>query len=415
MELFYGRIDPLVRSTKLGPVLWQLPPTFRRDDERLAAALELLPADPERPPPEGLAGGYPLWVPADRDAVLTALERVIDPELRKPVTELDMVRDVVVDGGDVTVTIALTVAGCPLRSSFQDQVAEHVGSLAGVARVELRFDVMSPEEKSALTTKLRGGRPPKSISLHPSTRVIAVASGKGGVGKSSVTVNLAAALDALGQRVGLIDADIYGHSIPHMLGIQQRPIVVDKLIVPPVRGSLKFISIGNFLDENAPVMWRGPMLHKALEQFLSDVYWGELDTMVVDMPPGTGDMAISLGQLLPRAEVLVVTTPQPLAQEVAARAAMMAQKTGQKLLGVVENMSGDAFGSGGGQKLADALGVPLLATVPLDSALREAGDAGQPVVEAEPGSDAAQAIIGLADALAAVRPGTIRKPLTLLS
>jgi len=354
-------------------------------------------------------------VPVDRDAILTALERVIDPELRRPVTELDMVRDVVVDGGDVTVTIALTVAGCPLRSSFQDQVAEHVGSLAGVARVELRFDVMSPDEKTALTTKLRGGRPEKSISLHPSTRVIAVASGKGGVGKSSVTVNLAAALDALGQRVGLIDADIYGHSIPHMLGIQQRPIVVDKLIVPPVRGNLKFISIGNFLDTNAPVMWRGPMLHKALEQFLSDVHWGELDTMVVDMPPGTGDMAISLGQLLPRAEVLVVTTPQPLAQEVAARAAMMAQKTGQKLLGVVENMSGEAFGSGGGQKLADELGVALLATVPLDAALREAGDAGRPVVEAEPDSEAAQAIIGLADALAAVRPGTIRKPLTLLS
>ena len=225
---------------------------------------------------------------------------------------------------------------------------------------------MSPEEKAALTTKLRGGRPEKSISLDPRTRVIAVASGKGGVGKSSLTVNLAVALDALGQSVGLIDADIYGHSIPHMLGIHQRPIVVDKMIVPPVRGRLKFVSIGNFMEDNAPLMWRGPMLHRALEQFLSDVHWGELDTIVVDMPPGTGDIAISLGQLLPRAEVLVVTTPQPLAQEVASRAAVMAQKTGLRLLGVVENMTGEAFGSGGGAKLAEELGVSLLGTIPLD-------------------------------------------------
>ncbi len=350
----------------------------------------------------------------DRDAVLKALERVIDPELRKPVTELDMVRDVTIDGGAVSVTIALTVAGCPLRSSFQDQVAEHIGSLPSVQRVELRFDVMSPDEKAALTSKLRGGRPEKSISLDPRTRVIAIASGKGGVGKSSLTVNLAAALDELGQEVGVIDADVYGHSIPHMLGVHQRPIVVDKMIVPPVRGRLKLISIGNFLDDNAPVMWRGPMLHRALEQFLSDVHWGELDTVVVDMPPGTGDMAISLGQLLPRAEVLVVTTPQPLAQEVAARAAMMAQKTGQKLLGVVENMSGDMFGSGGGAQLAEELGVSLLGTVPLDTALREAGDAGTPVVETDPESESARAIVAIAEAVLAARPAAIRKPLTVL-
>jgi ATP-binding protein involved in chromosome partitioning len=351
----------------------------------------------------------------DRDAVLRALERVIDPELRRPVTELDMVRDVVVDGPDVSVTIALTVAGCPLRSAFQEQVAEHVGSLPGVRRVELHFDVMSPDEKAALTTKLRGGRPEKSISLDPATRVLAIASGKGGVGKSSLTVNIAAALDALGQEVGIVDADVYGHSIPHLLGVHQRPVVVDKMIVPPVRGRLKLISIGNFLDENAPVMWRGPMLHRALEQFLSDVHWGALDTLVVDMPPGTGDMAISLGQLLPRAEVLVVTTPQPLAQEVASRAATMAQRTGQKLLGVVENMSGGAFGSGGGAKLAEQLGVPLLGTIPLDAALREAGDAGVPVVEADPGAAAAQAIAAVAEAIAATRQATIRKPLTLIS
>jgi ATP-binding protein involved in chromosome partitioning len=351
----------------------------------------------------------------DRDEVLSALERVIDPELRRPVTELDMVRDITIEDGAVFVTIALTVAGCPLRSSFENQVAEHVGTLPGVRRVELRFDVMSPDEKTALTTKLRGGRPEKSISLDPSTRVIAVASGKGGVGKSSLNVNLAAALDALGQEVGIIDADVYGHSIPHMLGVHQRPIVVDKMIVPPVRGRLKLISIGNFLDDNAPVMWRGPMLHRALEQFLSDVHWGALDTIVVDMPPGTGDMAISLGQLLPRAEVLVVTTPQPLAQEVAARAAMMAQKTGQKLLGVVENMSGDAFGSGGGARLAAELNVPLLGEIPLDQALRESGDVGIPVVEADPDSESSRAIVALAETVAATRQAAIRKPLTLLS
>ena len=351
----------------------------------------------------------------DRDEVLSALERVIDPELRRPVTELDMVRDITIEDGAVFVTIALTVAGCPLRSSFENQVAEHVGTLPGVRRVELRFDVMSPDEKTALTTKLRGGRPEKSISLDPSTRVIAVASGKGGVGKSSLTVNLAAALDALGQEVGIIDADVYGHSIPHMLGVHQRPIVVDKMIVPPVRGRLKLISIGNFLDDNAPVMWRGPMLHRALEQFLSDVHWGALDTIVVDMPPGTGDIAISLGQLLPRAEVLVVTTPQPLAQEVAARAAMMAQKTGQKLLGVVENMSGDAFGSGGGARLAAELNVPLLGEIPLDQALRESGDVGIPVVEADPDSESSRAIVALAETVAATRQAAIRKPLTLLS
>jgi ATP-binding protein involved in chromosome partitioning len=351
----------------------------------------------------------------DRDDVLRALERVIDPELRKPVTELEMVRDVTIDGADVAVTIALTVAGCPLRNSFEEQVAEHVGGVPGVRRVELRFDVMSPDEKAALTTRLRGGRPEKSISIDPATRVLAVASGKGGVGKSSLTVNLAAALDGLGQQVGVIDADVYGHSIPHMLGVHQRPIVVDKMIVPPVRGRLKLISIGNFLDENAPVMWRGPMLHRALEQFLSDVHWGDLDTVVIDMPPGTGDMAISLGQLLPRAEVLVVTTPQPLAQDVAARAAMMAQRTGQKLLGVVENMSGDAFGEGGGERLAEQLDVPLLGTIPLDRALREAGDAGVPVVEADPAAESSRAIVAIAETIASTRQAAIRKPLTLLS
>ena len=342
---------------------------------------------------------------ATREAVLAALGNVIDPELRKPVTELDMVRGIEIDGGDVEVTIALTVAGCPLRTSFQDQVDRHVGAVPGVESVRLQFDVMSPEEKTALSAKLRGGTTErtKGISLDRSTRVIAVASGKGGVGKSSLTVNLAAAFQRLGQRVGVLDADVYGHSVPHLLGIRQKPVLVDRMIVPPVAHDMKLMSIGFFLEGNEPVMWRGPMLHRALEQFLSDVHWGELDTLVVDMPPGTGDVSISLGQLLPRAEAVIVTTPQPLAQEVAVRAALMAQKTNMRLIGVVENMTSDVFGSGGGQQLANELGVPLLGTVPLDARLREAGDAGRPLVAAEPDCEPARAIAAVAAAIDATR------------
>src|SRR5436189_4245654 len=350
-----------------------------------------------------------------RDEILKALEQVIDPELRRPVTELDMVRDVRIQGGDVTVTIALTVAGCPLRSSFEQQVAEVLAPVGGVERVSLDFDVMSPDEKAALTAKLRGGvtERTKGISLDRSTRVIAVASGKGGVGKSSLTVNLAAAFGAQGQRVGILDADVYGHSIPHLLGIRQRPVVVDRMIVPPVKDNLKLMSIGFFLEDNSPVMWRGPMLHRALEQFLSDVHWGELDTLVVDMPPGTGDVSISLGQLLPRAEAVIVTTPQPLAQEIAARAALMAQKTNMRVIGVVENMTSDVFGSGGGAELARAIGVPLLGTVPLDPRLREAGDRGEPLVWSDPEAEAAQAITAIAQSLEAAKQ-TFR-PLPVLS
>src|SRR3954452_3386090 len=324
-----------------------------------------------------------------RDAVLVALANVIDPELRKPVTELDMVRAVEIAGGDVGVTIALTVAGCPLRNSFQDQVAREVGAVEGVTSVRLDFDVMSPAESEALTTNLRGGRPvvENAIQLDPSTRVIAVASGKGGVGKSSLTANLAAAFSTLGKRVGILDADIYGLSIPHMLGIQQKPVLVDRLMIPPVAHDMKLMSIGFFIDDNKPLMWRGPMLHRALEQFLQDVHWGELDVLVVDMPPGTGDVSISLGQMLPRAEAVVVTTPQPLAQEVASRAAQMARQTKMQLVGVIENMTSAVFGSGGGERLAAELGVPLLGRVPLDARIREAADAGLPLVLADPDSD----------------------------
>jgi ATP-binding protein involved in chromosome partitioning len=352
-----------------------------------------------------------------RDAVIAALGNVIDPELRKPVTELEMVRDVAIDGGDVTVRIALTVAGCPLRSSFQDQVAKEVGSLEGVASVRLDFDVMTPDERSALTSRLRGGRPAddKAIQLEPTTRVIAVASGKGGVGKSSITVNLAAALSSLGRTVGVLDADIYGHSVPHMLGLRQKPVLVDRLMIPPVKHDLKLMSIGFFLDDNEPLMWRGPMLHRALEQFLQDVHWGELDVLVVDMPPGTGDVSISLGQMLPRAEALVVTTPQALAQEVASRAAAMALKTGMQLAGVVENMTSDVFGSGGGDRLATELGVRLLGRVPLDARLRESADAGVPLVLSEPDSEPAEAIFELARALDASRSAGFTKTLPLVS
>src|SRR5437016_7041013 len=340
-----------------------------------------------------------------RDDLVKALSQVIDPELRRPVTELDMVRAVDVAGGDVRVTIALTVAGCPLRASFEDQVQRAVGAVPGVERVSLAFDVMTPDERQALTAKLRGGvtERTKGISLDASTRVLAVASGKGGVGKSTLTANLATAFARLGQRTGILDADVYGHSIPHLLGIRQKPVAVDRMIVPPVKDGLKLMSIGFFLDGNEPVMWRGPMLHRALEQFLSDVHWGELDTLVVDMPPGTGDVAISLGQLLPRAEALVVTTPQPLAQEVAARAALMAQKTNMRLIGVVENMGGEVFGSGGGAALAAELGVPLLGEIPLDPRLREQGDAGEPLVAAAPDAPTARAILELAERIAATR------------
>ncbi len=344
---------------------------------------------------------------ASRDDILAALGHVIDPELRKPVTELNMVRDVAIDGPDVTVTIALTVAGCPLRSSFEDQVAAHVGTLPDVRSVSLQFDVMSPDERAALTTQLRGGAETRGIQLSPKTRVLAIASGKGGVGKSTLTVNLAAALAASGREVGILDADIYGHSIPHMLGVDQKPVVVDKMIVPPVAHDMRLMSIGFFLDDNQPVMWRGPMLHRALEQFLQDVHWGELDVLVVDMPPGTGDVSISLGQLLPRAEVVVVTTPQPLAQEVASRAATMAQKTGMRVVGVIENMRSDVFGAGGGDRLATELGVPMLGSVPLDPRVRVSADRGEPFVTPE--------IAEIAAAVDDSRAGGFTKTLPLVS
>jgi ATP-binding protein involved in chromosome partitioning len=371
-------------------------------------------------------------VAALRDQILSALESVIDPELGRSVVELDMVRDVSVEDGRVGVTIALTVAGCPLRASFQEQVDRALLPLEGVEEVALAFDVMSPEEKSALTTRLRGGVAERTpgISVDAKTRVLAVASGKGGVGKSSLAANLAAAFSVLGHKTGVLDADVYGYSIPHMLGIHQRPVAVGDeertMIVPPVRGDLKVMSIGFFLDENTPVMWRGPMLHRALEQFLSDVHWGELDTLVVDMPPGTGDVAISLGQLLPRAEALVVTTPHRASQQVAVRAAQMARKTNMRLLGIVENMSfmtradgsrEELFGVGGGEALAAEVEAPLLGQIPFDPRLGALADAGEPIVLADPDAEVTRAIVELAEAVAATRREEgvgIVKPLPLV-
>jgi ATP-binding protein involved in chromosome partitioning len=349
----------------------------------------------------------------DRDTIMKALEAVIDPELKRSVVELDMVRGIEIEGGRVGVTIALTVPGCPLRASFEQQVDQALAPLEGVEAVDLSFDVMTPDEKAALTAKLRGGVAERTpgISVDAATRVVAIVSGKGGVGKSTLAANLAAAFSRLGQRAGVLDADVYGFSIPTMLGISQRPVVVDKMIVPPVRGDLKVMSIGFFLDDNTPIMWRGPMLHRALEQFLTDVHWGELDTLVVDMPPGTGDVAISLGQLLPRAEAVVVTTPHKAAQQVAVRAAQMAQKTNMRLLGVAENMSylvrngtrEELFGAGGGDALAAEVGAPLLARIPFDPRLGAYADEGEPMVFAAPDEEVSRAITGLAETIAATK------------
>src|SRR6476646_2309883 len=348
-------------------------------------------------------------------AIREALAGVIDPELRRSVVELDMVRSVDVRESHVDVTIALTVAGCPMKADLESQVRERVGAVDGVASVGVSFDVMTPEQRTALRERLHpGGNGSKPIAIAQRTRVVAIASGKGGVGKSTVTANLAAALAAGGAEVGVVDADIYGYSIPRMLGVSRRPVVVDKMIVPPVSHDLRVMSIGFFLESDQAVVWRGPMLHRALEQFLTDVHWGELDYLIVDMPPGTGDVAISLGQLLPEPDLVVVTTPQPAAQRVAARTADVAAKTGMRIAGVVENMSfarcpccgevSHPFGSGGGQALAAELGVPLLAEIPLDEPLRVSADGGTPLVVSAPDADSAQAVAALAEGL----PGALR-------
>ncbi|MFC4104637.1 Mrp/NBP35 family ATP-binding protein [Micromonospora zhanjiangensis] len=368
------------------------------------------------------------------DAVQAALATVDDPEIRRPITDLGMVRSAVVGpDGLVTVELLLTVAGCPLRDKLRTDITAAVAAVPGVTGVEIEFGVMSPEQRQSLQARLRGGgatEEPVIPFAQPGsrTRVYAVASGKGGVGKSSVTVNLAAALAAKGLSVGVVDADIYGHSVPRMLGTGARPTRVEDMIMPPQAHGVKIISIGMFTDGNAAVVWRGPMLHRALQQFLADVYWGDLDVLLLDLPPGTGDVAISLAQLLPNAEILVVTTPQQAAAEVAERAGAIALQTHQRLVGVVENMSWlelpdgsrmEVFGSGGGATVAESLTrvvgaqVPLLGQIPLDTRVREAGDSGTPVVLAEPAAPAAVALNAVADRLAVRRESLLGKPLGL--
>jgi len=350
--------------------------------------------------------------------VQKALAGVQDPEIRRPITDLGMVKEVTIDAdGLVTVAIYLTVAGCPLRDKITADVTAAVTALAGVREVRVDLDVMSDTQRTDLRKSLRGDTEEPVIPFaQPGslTRVYCVASGKGGVGKSSVTVNLAVAMAARGLSVGVIDADIYGHSVPRMLGTTARPTKVEQMIMPVQAHGVKVISIGMFKPGNEPVVWRGPMLHRALQQFLADVFWGDLDILLLDLPPGTGDMAISVAQLVPNAELLVVTTPQVAAAEVAERAGAIAVQTRQRLAGVVENMSWlvlpdgsrmEVFGSGGGQQVAESLSrvvgteVPLLGQVPLDPRLRELGDAGDPIVEADPEAPASVVLKDIATRL----------------
>ncbi|GAA3365945.1 MULTISPECIES: Mrp/NBP35 family ATP-binding protein [Saccharopolyspora] len=351
------------------------------------------------------------------EAVRQALTQVEDPEIHKPITDLGMVKSVAVEDGAVAVGVYLTVQGCPMRETITQRVETAVGAVEGVRAVTVELDVMSDEQRSELRKKLRGNADePRIPFAEPGsmTRVYCVASGKGGVGKSSVTVNLAAAMAKRGLSVGVVDADIYGHSVPRMLGSGGKPTQVEKMIMPPQAHGVKVISIGMFTPGNTPVVWRGPMLHRALQQFLSDVFWGDLDVLLLDLPPGTGDIALSTAQLIPNAEILVVTTPQQAAAEVAERAGAIAMQTRQRLAGVVENMSWmelpdgqrmEVFGSGGGQIVADSLSravgseVPLLGQVPLDTRLREAGDSGTPLVVEAPESPAAQVLTDVAKRL----------------
>ncbi len=346
-----------------------------------------------------------------RERVLEALRDVLDPELHRSIVDLDMVRDVRVEDGHVHVEAVLTIQGCPLRQVIVESIRERVARLPGVRSVEVSLGVMSPEDRQALIAKLRGGEG-TSPFLTPASpvRVLAVASGKGGVGKSTVTANLAAALAQEGSRVGVLDADVYGFSIPRLLGLEGRPTVIDQMIVPLERWGVRAVSMGMLVDRDEAVIWRGPLLHKALITFITEVHWGELDLLLLDLPPGTGDVAITVAQQLPRAEVLVVTTPQQAAVEVAARAARMAHKVNLRVAGVVENMSYldgptrvAVFGEGGGQKLAERLGVPLLARIPLDPRICEAGDAGEPVLIRHPDSAGAQAFREAAKHLLAAR------------
>ena len=361
------------------------------------------------------------------DKALTALSRVVDPELRQPITELGMVGEISEDGGKVTAEIKLTVTGCPAAQKIERDVKNALESV--YQSVTVNMTTMSQEERDELKAKLRGNRP---VRFNPFaqednlTRVIFVGSGKGGVGKSTITANLALALARKGLRVGLIDADIFGYSIPGILGVNQSPTKVDELMLPPIAHDVSVMSIGFFVEENKPVAWRGPMLHRAIEQFLTDVYWGDLDFLLIDLPPGTGDVAISLGQLLPGAKSIVVTTPQQTAASVAERSGAIGLQTGQKVFGVVENLSYlesagnrlEIFGAGGGQAVAERLSelsgeeVSVLAQIPMSEALRQASDNGEPL-EASSADSALAEITRLASLIAKIPPGISGKKLGL--
>src|SRR3954467_9726438 len=354
-----------------------------------------------------------------KDEILKTLESVIDPELHRNIVELDMVRSIDIrDGGVVDVMVSLTTPGCPIRNHFQTGVANAVRTIEGVTAVNVSFDVLTDQQKATLQQKLgRGGGLPTG-ALAQVANVLCVGSGKGGVGKSTLTVNLAAALAAEGKKVGVLDADVWGYSIPRMFGLgsERPPVSAERKIIPLEAHGVKVMSIGFFVEEDSAVVWRGPMLHKALTQFLEDVAWGELDVLLVDLPPGTGDVAMTLAQLLPDAKFLIVTTPQQAAQKVARRAAEMAHKVNLEIAGVVENMAGFVtpggerfaiFGEGGGQELADELDVPLVGKVPLTMPLREQADAGVPLVVTDPDDPAAQAIRQAARGLIAMFPGEL--------
>jgi len=358
-----------------------------------------------------------------------ALATVIDPEIRRPITEIGMVRSVDVAGSTAVIGIDLTTQGCPMRERIVTDVESAARTVEGVADVRVELGVMSDAQRENLRSHLRGGKPAAVIPFtQPGnlTRVYAIASGKGGVGKSTVTVNLAASMAAQGLKVGVLDADIFGFSVPSMLGVQGQPTRLDDMLLPPIAHEVKAVSIGMFVPPGQPVVWRGPMLHRALEQFLADVFWGDLDVLLLDLPPGTGDTAISVAQLLPHAEIVVVTTPQTAAAEVAERAGAIATQTQQSVAGVIENMSWlvqpdgsrlHLFGEGGGQAVADRLSsllgtdVPLLGQVPLDVTARLAGDAGTPVVLSDPASDAATALSAIATTLGHRKRGLAGRPL----
>ncbi|MBN99917.1 MAG: sodium:proton antiporter [Acidimicrobiaceae bacterium] len=349
----------------------------------------------------------------DTEQVLQALQPVQDPELHRSIVDLGMVRNISIDDTTVEVEIALTIAGCPMRTTIEQSVTEAISGLDDRLQTRISFGVMTDEERARVTEVVHG-RPSETAGSQPAhghaegrlipfaqpestTRVLLIASGKGGVGKSSVTTNLAIALALEGKKVGVVDADVWGFSIPRMLGIDRPPTIIDELLIPPEQHGVKAISMGFFAKEDQPVIWRGPMLHKALEQFLTDVYWDEPDYLLIDLPPGTGDIALSLAQFLPRSELYVVTTPQPAAQKVAQRAAFMAENVNLAVKGVIENMSwftGDdgkqyfLFGSGGGKDLADRLDVPLIGQIPFTIELREGSDQGDPLMAEQPESEA---------------------------